>query len=106
MTNKTIIAFAFLNANYRQYGIEFRLWHEMLESDREQHLVTAQLFIDNPEITAKQTHEAWVERRQADGWTLAEDIDFENRLHTLLVPFEKLPETMQQAEEEIGRAHV
>jgi hypothetical protein len=99
MTNKTILAFAFIDACYRQDGLEFRLWHEMPDSDREQHLITAQLFIDNPKITAKQTHEAWVERRLADGWTQAEEFDLKNRLHTQLVPFEKLPPSWQQAEE-------
>ena len=64
MTNTTILTFAFLAASYREYGLEFRLWHEMGESDRTEHLVTARLFLADPEITARETHDAWVARKQ------------------------------------------
>ena len=99
MINKTVLAFAFLDANYRQRGAEFRLWQEMLESDREQHLITAQLIIDNSEITAKQTHEAWVARRKTDGWQQADRCDLDDKLHTQLLAFEELPAEEQRAEE-------
>ncbi len=77
MTNKTILAFAFLDAYYRKSGAEFRLWHELPENDTEQHLITAELFTSNQEMTAKDTHEAWVKRRLADGWQQSFELDSE-----------------------------
>lgn len=98
MTNETILTFAFLAATYQHYGHPFRLLNEMGESDRQQHLITAQLFLDDPEITPKKTHEAWVARRKADGWSKGDSFEPEHRVHPHLVRFESLPEVVQEGE--------
>lgn len=98
MTNTTILAFAFLDAAYRQNGCAFRLWHEILESDRQEHAITGHLFDQNPDITPKETHEAWVARRQADGWVLGGSFDPEAQVHPHMLPFDELPVAVQAAE--------
>ncbi len=98
MVNEAILAYAFLDASYRKCGAEFRLWHEFYEGDVKQHLITAKLFASKPEMTPCETHGAWVERRLADGWSQGEVVDAEQKTHTQLVAFEKLPALAQEAE--------
>ncbi len=71
----------------------------MGESDRTEHLVTARLFLADPEITARETHDAWVARKQKASWSLAERYDAEARQHPQLVPFDALAEAQKRAEE-------
>jgi hypothetical protein len=98
MTNETILAYAFLDGVYRQYGCEFRLWHEMQESDRQQHTLTARRFIEHPDLTPKETHETWVARRLADGWVVGDHCDAKTRVHNQLVAYEELSEDDQAGE--------
>lgn len=45
--------------------------------------------------TPEQSHAAWVERHQADGWTYGEVKDEQTKTHPLLLPWSQLPRDQQ-----------
>jgi DNA-binding transcriptional MerR regulator len=49
----------------------------------------------NPALTAEQSHELWVDRMRADGWTYGTTKDFERKTHPTLLPFGELPTEQQ-----------
>ena len=49
----------------------------------------------NPDLTAEQSHELWVDRMRADGWTYGEVKNPERKTHPTLLPFTELPAEQQ-----------
>jgi DNA-binding transcriptional MerR regulator len=49
----------------------------------------------NPDLTAEQSHELWVTRMRADGWTYGEMKDPARKTHPTLLPFTELPAEQQ-----------
>lgn len=47
--------------------------------------------IKNPEATLENRHEQWVEKLTEEKWKVGKELDYQNRIHPHLVPFEKLP---------------
>ena len=45
----------------------------------------------NPGLTAEQSHELWMDRMRADGWTYGEVKDPARKTHPTLLPFGELP---------------
>lgn len=45
----------------------------------------------NPDLTAEQSHELWVDRMRTDGWTYGEVKDPQQKTHPTLLPFAELP---------------
>ena len=99
------LAYEFLSASARKsaelagYEPQTILWGEFGESDQQQHLITARLFISDQQITAMETHNAWVERRTAEGWTYGPSFDLDRRVTNQHLPWDKLPEEHRLAEE-------
>lgn len=54
-----------------------------------------QAILDNPDLTAEQSHEQWVEFKVSHGWTLGPVKDEAKKEHPLLVPYSELPEKQQ-----------
>jgi hypothetical protein len=48
--------------------------------------------------TPKDSHDAWMQHRLENGWVYGEVTDKANKIHSCLVPYEKLPE-MQKAKD-------
>jgi hypothetical protein len=48
-------------------------------------------FIDNPDITPEELHDAWTEEMKSDGWTHGETRDETKKEHPSMVPFNQLP---------------
>ena len=99
------LAYEFLSACARKsaelagYEPQTILWREFTENDRQQHLITAQMFISDPAITALETHNAWVERRALDGWTYGPNYDADTKTSNQHLPWDQLPEKYRLAEE-------
>jgi excisionase family DNA binding protein len=51
--------------------------------------------LQNPQLTPEQSHELWVDRMRADGWTYGTTKDFERKTHPTLLPFGELPTEQQ-----------
>ena len=49
----------------------------------------------NPGLTAEQSHELWMDRMRADGWTYGEVKDPARKTHPTLLPFGELPPEQQ-----------
>ena len=49
----------------------------------------------NPDLTAEQSHELWVIRMRADGWTYGDVKDPGRKTHPTLLPFGELPTEQQ-----------
>ena len=45
------------------------------------------------ETLASNVHDVWAQKRIADGWTLGDARDDEEKTHPCLVPYEDLPES-------------
>jgi hypothetical protein len=44
------------------------------------------------EMTARQSHEAWLSAKEKDGWVYGEVKDGEKKMHPCMVPYDQLPE--------------
>jgi hypothetical protein len=53
-------------------------------------------FIQDPNRTAEESHQMWMDDRIAAGWRLGPVKDKERKIHPDLVPFELLPEIEQK----------
>ena len=51
--------------------------------------------IDNPELTAEQSHQLWMDRMRADGWVYGAVKDATQKTHPTLLPFGALPREQQ-----------
>ena len=57
------------------------------------------LVLQNPEITAEQSHQKWVDYKNSEGWKSGAVKDYEAKTHPNLVPFDELPEAEQHKDE-------
>lgn len=46
--------------------------------------------VRNPDITPKESHQAWMDYKLAEGWTFGNRKDFAEKTHPNLIPFEQL----------------
>ena len=70
-------------------------WDEAPDYQAKQAIAGVQEVIRNPELTAEQSHELWVTRMRADGWTYGEVKDPAQKTHPTLLPFGQLPAEQQ-----------
>lgn len=49
----------------------------------------------NPDLTAEESHELWVDRMRSDGWVYGEVKDPQRKTHPTLLPFTELPAEQQ-----------
>jgi DNA-binding transcriptional MerR regulator len=67
------------------------LWDEAPEYQVRESTESVALAMADPERTAEQNHQGWMERLIADGWQHGEVKDAEAKTHPLLVPWDQLP---------------
>lgn len=72
------------------------LWDEAPERQTRGATDSVQRLLDDPERTAEQNHQGWMDDLVADGWTWGEVKDEQAKTHPLLVPFGELPEEARQ----------
>ncbi len=51
--------------------------------------------MENPDITAAQSHEEWRRYKEAEGWVYGEDKSLKEKTHPNLVPYDELPPEQQ-----------
>lgn len=67
------------------------LWDEAPDRQVQGAVESVLLVLDDPERTAEQNHQGWLERLVEDGWTHGAVKDETTKQHPLLIPFGELP---------------
>lgn len=67
-------------------------WGNLDDGLRKSIIAGVENFLANPNITPEQSHQAWLDHKQANGWKLGAKKDIAKKTHPNLVPFDKLPE--------------
>lgn len=66
-------------------------WGEAPAWQKESALNGVQFLRDNPDATAKESHESWLMEKDFDGWTYDTEKSVPNKTHPCMVPFDSLP---------------
>lgn len=66
-------------------------WDEAPEYQAREAVSGVQEAIRNPKITPAQSHEMWLDRMRAAGWTYGQPKDPERKTHPTLLPYRELP---------------
>lgn len=67
-------------------------WEEAEDWQKESILAGVAMHLANPDTTPEQSHEAWLQKKLADGWTYGEIKDPEKKQHPCCVPYDELPQ--------------
>lgn len=89
------IAYAAIRQFEAESGVDFPDWDELDDDDQQFFLQLVREYLEHPDWTAERLHEAWMDRRQLEGWHYSADVDLPARQHPSMVPFGKLPEHEQ-----------
>lgn len=74
---------------------DFPEWVDLDDDPQQFFLQMVREYLEDTARSAKQMHEAWMDRRQIEGWRYAAQVDLAGRLHPRMVPFDKLSERDQ-----------
>lgn len=80
-------------------------WDETIESIQLSTVAGVKGLIDNPNLTAEQSHEKWIEYKTAEGWTWGEVKDVEKKIHPCYCDYKQLP-LEQQRKDKLFKAVV
>lgn len=89
------IAYDTIRSLVRRYNEEFRDWDDLTDEEQEFFLQVVREYLEDPERTPEQMHEAWLDRRRLEGWQYAPEVDLAGKFHPDMVPFSKLHEREQ-----------
>ncbi|MGL5648958.1 MAG: RyR domain-containing protein [Clostridium sp.] len=67
-------------------------WDELDDESKQRALVGVSLVSDNPDITPKECHKAWIESMANQGYRYGPEIDPVRMEHPAMVPYASLPE--------------
>lgn len=70
-------------------------WDDLDEETRRSAVEGVQKILNDPETTAAQSHESWMQFKLDNGWVHGPVKDEEKREHPLLVPYDELPPSQQ-----------
>ena len=63
-----------------------------IDPDMQQSVINGiRRILDNPNASPKESHDTWVDSKQAQGWKWGAVRDDEEKLHPSLVPYKQLP---------------
>jgi hypothetical protein len=68
-------------------------WADTPENIKESARVGVIKHLENPHMTAEQSHESWLEFKAADGWHYGPVKDAERKTHPCFLPYRELPES-------------
>ncbi|WP_347455697.1 RyR domain-containing protein [Acinetobacter thermotolerans] len=80
-------------------------WNEAQEAQRQSAVMGVEKYLENPDITPEQLHEAWYQHKLGEGWEFGEVKDYENKKHPCMVPYDQLPQE-QKVKDYLFRATV
>ena len=66
-------------------------WADLENDARQLLLLTVREYLEMPNRTAEQQHQAWVDTRQREEWQYGALVDYRRRRHPWMVPFARLP---------------
>ena len=66
-------------------------WDAADQWQRDSMIAGVRFLLANPDATPEDQHNAWCEKKRADGWTYGPDKDSEKKTHPCLVPYKDLP---------------
>jgi hypothetical protein len=89
------IAYDAIRRLYLVFGEPVPEWEDQSDDDQQFFLQRVRECIEHPDWTPQRLHEAWVDRRQSEGWRYGAETDLPGRRHPALVPFSKLTEREQ-----------
>ncbi len=67
-------------------------WDDAPEWQRQSYISGVRFRLENPEVTARQMHENWMEAKVADGWVYGDSKDAGKKTHPCLVGYDALPD--------------
>lgn len=70
-------------------------WNALDEESQESTVEGVKAVYGNPDITPKESHENWMARKLAEGWTWGETKDLAFKTHPDLLPYEELPDAQK-----------
>jgi hypothetical protein len=76
---------ALVAAGFHNGGID---WAELPEEARKGLESQVEGFAGNPELTPQAVHAAWLEQKQADGWTFGAQLDADKKVSPNIVPWD------------------
>ena len=71
-------------------------WDDAPEWQRESALAGVQAIIDGRVVEPEDSHNSWLEQKQAEGWTYGAEKDPEKKTHPCMRPFYDLPWEQQR----------
>lgn len=92
--NANQIAYIIYNSNGAVCHLneeDWKPWEELTDDQRKGYEKAVLMKLANPEMTAEQQHEAWMQQRLEQGWVYGEVKDVENKVSPCLVPYDQLP---------------
>ena len=95
MADIAFIAYDAIRRFVLVFGDDFPEWIELEDNHQQFFLQLVREYLQHPDWSAEQLHEAWMDKRQIEGWRYSPDVDLENKLHPSMVPFGKLAEREQ-----------
>lgn len=66
-------------------------WQYAPKWQRDSVIAGVAAIVDNPRLTARESHEKWLQRKRDEGWTFGAEKNVTLKTHPCLVPYEELP---------------
>ena len=80
-------------------------WGDAPEDQKNSIIAGVEMHLANPETTPEQSHQAWLDRKLAEGWVYGEVKNTEEKQHPCILPYEQLP-AEQKSKDYLFRATV
>ena len=71
-------------------------WHNAPQWQKDSVIQGVQYHLDNPNLTAEESHNNWLKVKENDGWSYGEVKDLENKKHPCMKPYDDLPVAMKR----------
>lgn len=76
-------------------------WEDAPQWQRDSAVAGVQLHLEKP-MTPRESHEAWMAHKQAEGWVYGERKDADAKTHPCMVPYDDLPDEQRRKDELFG----
>jgi hypothetical protein len=70
-------------------------WDEAPQWQKDSAIAGVHAHLANPDMSPRDSHNAWLEHKKADGWTYAPQKNASLKTHPCFVPYEQLSQTQR-----------